>query len=139
MFERERKYLLSLGYSEAEVEETLANATEEDLRDLVPGVPEARAKPKAKPKTKPKGFEPKPIRPVTPEFDPVKAAMTVIDGGTENKVVKYTVTPVFKLTLCTDVDNETFNAIKAELKSLGGKWSDEIEGFWFDTDPSMLF
>lgn len=153
MNERAREYLLSLGYSEAEVEETLANATEEELEGLVPEeAPKAKPKPRVKPKTTPAKATPKQVTPapkqVTPApaqvmpvpFDPIKEAMTVIDGEKEEKKnqVMYTITPVWKLTICSDVDKITFNAIKEELKSIGGKWSDEIGGFWFDSDPSNI-
>lgn len=146
MKEKARNYLLSLGYSEAEVEETLANATEEDLKGLVPEVeaPKAKPKPRAKPKATPAKATPKQVTPapaqVTPvPFDPIKEAMTVIEGGKEEKnQVMYTITPVWKLTICSDVEKITFNAIKEELKSIGGKWSDEIGGFWFDQDPSRF-
>lgn len=148
MKEKVRNYLLSLGYSEAEVDETLANATEEDLKGLVPEeVPKAKPKPRAKPKATPAKATPVNVTPrqVTPApaqvFDPVKEAMTVIDvekEGNKNQVI-YHVTPVWKLTVCSGVEKITFNAIKEELKSLGGKWSDEIGGFWFDQDPSNLF
>lgn len=147
MKEKVRNYLLSLGYSEAEVEETLANATEEDLKGLVPEVeaPKARAKPtraKAKPVKKTSVKAPSNVT-VVP-FDPVSAAMSVIEKAPpvdveDKNVVKYTITPVYKLTICSEVNKETFNAIKEELKSVGGKWSDEIGGFWFDQDPSNLF
>lgn len=144
MRERARGYLLSLGYSEAEVEETLANATEEELEGLVPEeVPKAKPKPRAKPRATPANVTPKQVTPkqVTPvPFDPIKEAMTVIEGEKEEKKnqVMYTITPVWKLTICSDVDKITFNAIKEELKSIGGKWSDEIGGFWFDSDPSNI-
>lgn len=146
MRERAREYLLSLGYSEAEVEETLANATEEELEGLVPEeVPKAKPKPRAKPKTTPAKTTPKQVSPVPAQvtpvpFDPIKEAMTVIEGEKEEKKnqVMYTITPVWKLTICSDVDKITFNAIKEELKSIGGKWSDEIGGFWFDSDPSNI-
>ena len=144
MKEKVRNYLLSLGYSEAEVEETLANATEEDLKGLVPEVeaPKVKPKPRAKPKTTPAKATPKQVpAQVTPvPFDPVKEAMTVIEGEKEEKKnqVMYTITPVWKLTICSDVEKITFNAIKEELKSIGGKWSDEINGFWFDSDPSNI-
>ena len=144
MKEKVRNYLLSLGYSEAEVEETLANATEEDLKGLVPEVetPKAKPKPRAKPKATPAKATPKQVpAQVTPvPFDPIKEAMTVIEGEKEEKKnqVIYTVTPVWKLTICSDVEKITFNAIKEELKSIGGKWSDEINGFWFDVDPSNI-
>ena len=47
MKEKARQYLLSIGYDEASVEETIANATEEELRELVPAdVPKAKPKPK---------------------------------------------------------------------------------------------
>ena len=147
MNERAREYLLSLGYSEAEVEETLANATEEDLKGLVPEeVPKVKPKPRAKPaKVAPAKVTPKQVTPVPAQvtpvpFDPIKEAMTVIEGGKEEKKnqVMYTITPVWKLTICSDVEKITFNAIKEELKSIGGKWSDEIGGFWFDSDPSNI-
>lgn len=151
MKEKAKQYLLSLGYSEAEVEETLANATEEDLKGLVPEeAPKAKPRPRAKPKTTPVKATPVKVTPkqvtpvpaqVTPiPFDPIKEAMTVIEGEKEEKKnqVMYTVTPVWKLTICSDVEKITFNAIKEELKSIGGKWSDEIGGFWFDSDPSNL-
>lgn len=146
MRERAREYLLSLGYSEAEVEETLANATEEELEGLVPEeVSKAKPKPRAKPKTTPAKTTPKQVSPVPAQvtpvpFDPIKEAMTVIEGEKEEKKnqVMYTITPVWKLTICSDVDKITFNAIKEELKSIGGKWSDEIGGFWFDSDPSNI-
>lgn len=148
MKEKAKQYLLSLGYSEAEVDETLANATEEDLKGLVPEVetpktkPKPRAKPKATPaKATPVKVTPKQVTPVPAQvFDPIKEAMTVIEGEKEEKKnqVMYTVTPVWKLTICSDVEKITFNAIKEELKSIGGKWSDEIGGFWFDSDPSNL-
>ena len=150
MNERAREYLLSLGYSEAEVEETLANATEEELEGLIPE--REPQKPRQKPKQKRKSnsinvehTNVTPVRRVVPvssgEFDPVKAATNVIDDGNKEQknVVKYTITPVWKLTICSDVEKITFNAIKEELKSVGGKWSDEINGFWFDIDPSNLF
>ena len=141
MNERAREYLLSLGYSEAEVEETLANATEEELDGLVPEeVPKAKPKPMAKQKTTPTKATPKQVTPVPAQvtpvpFDPIKEAMTVIEGGKEEKKnqVMYTITPVWKLTICSDVDKITFNAIKEELKSIG-----EIGGFWFDSDPSNI-
>lgn len=146
MNERAREYLLSLGYSEAEVEETLANATEEELDGLVPEeAPKAKPKPRAKPKTTPAKATPKQVTPVPAQvvpvpFDPIKEAMTVIEGEKEEKKnqVMYTITPVWKLTICSDVEKITFNAIKEELKSIGGKWSDEIGGFWFDSDPSNI-
>lgn len=162
MKEEAKRYLLSLGYSEAEVEETLANATEEDLKGLVPEVeaPKAKPKPRAKPKATPTKATPAKVAPakatpvkVTPKqvtpvpaqvtpvpFDPIKEAMTVIEGEKEEKKnqVVYTITPVWKLTICSDVEKITFNAIKEELKSIGGKWSDEIGGFWFDSDPSNI-
>lgn len=145
MKDKVRNYLLSLGYSEAEVEETLANATEEDLKGLVPEVEAPKPKPRAKPKITPAKAIPKQVAPVpaqvTPTpFDPIKEAMTVIEGGKEEKKnqVMYTITPVWKLTICSDVEKITFNAIKEELKSIGGKWSDEIGGFWFDSDPSNI-
>lgn len=144
MKDKAKQYLLSLGYSEAEVEETLANATEEDLKGLVPEVeaPKARAKPtRAKAKNTPVKV---PSNVTVVPFDPVSAAMSVIEKAPsvdveEKSVVKYTITPVYKLTICSEVNKETFNAIKEELKSVGGKWSDEIGGFWFDQDPSNLF
>ena len=147
MKEKVRNYLLSLGYSEAEVEEALANATEEDLKGLVPEVevPKAKPKPRAKPKATPVKVTPKQVAPVPAQvtpvpFDPIKEAMTVIEGEKEEKKnqVVYTITPVWKLTICSDVEKITFNAIKEELKSIGGKWSDEIGGFWFDSDPSNI-
>ena len=153
MKEEAKRYLLSLGYSEAEVEETLANATEEDLKGLIPEVevPKAKPKPRAKPKATPAKVAPAKATPVkiTPKqvtpvpaqvFDPIKEAMTVIEGEKEEKKnqVVYTITPVWKLTICSDVEKITFNAIKEELKSIGGKWSDEIGGFWFDSDPSNI-
>jgi len=143
MKEKAKQYLLSLGYSEAEVDETLANATEEDLKGLVPEVeaPKARAKPT---RTKAKPAKEAPSNVTVVPFDPVSAAMSVIEKAPpvdveEKNVVKYTITPVYKLTICSEVNKETFNAIKEELKSVGGKWSDEIGGFWFDQDPSNLF
>lgn len=153
MKEKAKQYLLSLGYSEVEVEETLANATEEDLKGLVPEVevpkvkPKPRAKSKAAPvkatpvKVTPKQVVPRQVTPVPAQvFDPIKEAMTVIEGEKEEKKnqVVYTITPVWKLTICSDVEKITFNAIKEELKSIGGKWSDEIGGFWFDSDPSNI-
>ena len=138
MKEKAKQYLLSLGYSEAEVEETLANATEEDLKGLVPEVEAPKPKPRAKSKTTPKQVTPAPTN-VVP-FNPIEAAMAVIDKGDveQKNTVKYTITPVYKLTICSEVDKETFNAIKAELMSVGGRWSDEIQGFWFDSDPSNI-
>lgn len=151
MKEKARQYLLSIGYDEASVEETIANATEEELRELVPDdVP--KTKPKPKPKRNPNPPEYKrpadvklklssnmvdiPIK--KPDFDPVAAAMDCIKKEEAKPPIKYIVTPCYKLTICSDVDAETFNAVKAELKARGGKWSPELEGFLFDTNPDEL-
>ena len=150
MKEKARQYLLSIGYDEASVEETIANATEEELRELVPA--EApKTKPKPKPRRNPNPPEYKrpdvklklgtnmvdiPIK--KPDFDPVEAAMACIKKEEAKPPIKYIVTPCYKLTICSDIDSETFNAVKAELKARGGKWSPELEGFLFDTNPDEL-
>lgn len=154
MKEKARQYLLSIGYDEASVEETIANATEEELRELIPAdVP--KAKPKPKPRRNPNPPEYKrpadvklklgtnmvdiPIsKPTMSEFDPVAAAIDCIKKEEAKPPIKYIVTPCYKLTICSDVDTETFNAVKAELKARGGKWSPELEGFLFDTNPDEL-
>lgn len=153
MKEKARAYLLSIGYDEASVEETIANATEEELRELVPA-DAPKAKPKSKPRRNPNPPEYKrpdvklklgtnmvdiPIsKPTMSEFDPVAAAMNCIKKEEAKPPIKYIVTPCYKMTICSDVDAETFNAIKAELKARGGKWSPELEGFLFDTNPDEL-
>lgn len=162
MREKARAYLLSIGYDEASVEETIANATEEELRELVPtDVPKPKLKqnpPKRKPVPKPKPRRnpnppeykrPEKLKlgpnmvdiPIEPKFDPVAAAMDIVSEAKRQESkppIKYVVTPCYKLTICSDVDVETMNAVKAELKARGGKWSPELEGFVFDTDPETL-
>lgn len=152
MKEKARQYLLSIGYDEASIEETIANATEEELRELIPAdVPKAKQKPKRRNPNPPEYKRPDmklklgtnmvdiPIsRPTVSEFDPVAAAMDCIKKEEAKPPIKYIVTPCYKLTICSDVDTETFNAVKAELKARGGKWSPELEGFLFDTNPDEL-
>ena len=90
MKERAKAYLLSIGYDEASVEETIANATEEELRELVPAdVPKAKPKPKRRNPNPPEYKRPADVklklssnmvdipisRPTVSEFDPVEAAM----------------------------------------------------------------
>ena len=151
MKEKARQYLLSIGYDEASVEETIANATEEELRELIPAdVPKTKPKPRRNPNP-PEYKRPDvklklssnmvdiPIsRPTVSEFDPVAAAMDCIKREEAKPPIKYIVTPCYKLTICSDIDAETFNAVKAELKARGGKWSSELEGFLFDTNPDEL-
>lgn len=149
MKERARAYLLSIGYDEASVEETIANATEEELRELV-SAEAPKPKPKPKPRRNPNPSDVKlklgtnmvdiPInKPKTvSEFDPVEAAMACIKKEEAKPPIKYVVTQCYKLTICSDIDSETFNAVKAELKARGGKWSPELEGFLFDTNPDEL-
>ena len=154
MKEKARAYLLSIGYDEASVEETIANATEEELRELVPeDVPKAKPKPKPRRNPNPPEYKRPDVKlklgknmvdiPISKpkavsEFDPVAAAMDCIKREESKPPVKYIVTPCYKMTICSDVDAETFNAIKAELKARGGKWSPELEGFLFDTNPDEL-
>lgn len=154
MKEKAREYLLSIGYDKESVEETIANATEEELRELIPAdVP--KTKPKPKPRRNPNPPEYKrpadvklklctnmvdiPIsKPTVSEFDPVAAAIDCIKKEEKKPPIKYIVTTCYKMTICSDVDAETFNAIKAELKARGGKWSPELEGFLFDKNPDEL-
>lgn len=132
MKEKAKEYLLSLGYDEATVNETIANATEEELADLVP----TDVKPKLKPKPK---VEPKPKAMSAPKkFDPVAAATNIVKKQEGKPPVKYTVTPCYKLTICSEVDTETMRAITAELKARGGRWSEELGGFLFDFDPETV-
>lgn len=125
MKEKAREYLLSLGYDEAMVEETIASATEEELAGLIPSGFKAKPKPRARPNN-------------IVKFDPVVAATNIVKKQENKPPVKYTVTPCYKLTICSDVDTETMRAISAELKSRGGKWSEEIGGFLFDVDPETV-
>lgn len=144
MKEKARAYLLSIGYDEASVEETIANATEEELKELVPAeapkvtLPKRRGRPKARSvvekKPLPKNVSPLPVK----EFDPVAAAINCIKKEEEKAPIKYVVTQCYKLTICSDIDAETFNAVKAELKARGGKWSPELEGFMFDVNPDEI-
>lgn len=154
MKEKARAYLLSIGYDEASVEDTIANATEEELRELVPAdAPKAKPKPKPRRNPNPPEYKRPDVKlklgtnmvdiPISKpkavsEFDPVEAAMACIKKEESKPPIKYIVTPCYKMTICSDVDAETFNAIKAELKARGGKWSPELEGFLFDTNPDEL-
>lgn len=129
MKEKAKEYLLSIGYDEAMVEETIASATEEELAGLIPSGFKAKPKPRAKPREKPNNIV---------KFDPVAAATNIVKKQENKPPVKYTVTPCYKLTICSEVDTETMRAISAELKSRGGKWSEEVGGFLFDVDPETV-
>lgn len=150
MKEKARAYLLSIGYDESTVEETIANATEDELRELIPAdVPKAKPKPKPRRNPNPPEYKRPDVKlklgtnmvdiPIKkPDFDPVAAAIDCIKREEKKPPIKYIVTPCYKMTICSDVDDETFNAIKAELKARGGKWSPELEGFVFDMNPDEL-
>lgn len=159
MKEKTREALESWGIPESEIQEILERNNSTELEGYIRefeaeqkvklAAPKARAKPRRNPNP-PEYKRPEKLKlnsnkmvdiPIEPKFDPVAAAMDIVSEAKRqesNPPIKYIVTPCYKLTICSDVDAETMNAVKAELKARGGKWSPELEGFVFDTDPENL-
>lgn len=126
MKEEAYKALINMGYSPNEARETVESASDEDLALLVPKSP-AKAK-KASQKAKPK--------PKQKAFDPVAAAMGIVEEAKERPTVRYMVRPLFKLKLVDEVDEATFKGIAEEMKTIGGYWFEPLKCFVFESDPT---
>ena len=154
MKEKAREALESWGIPESEIQEILERNNSTELEGYIrefEAEQKAKAQPVKKPRRNPPEYKrPKKLKlnsnkmvdiPIEPKFDPVAEAMNIVSEAKRQESkppIKYVVTPCYKLTICSDVDVETMNAVKAELKARGGKWSPELEGFVFDTDPENL-
>lgn len=136
MKEEAYKALINMGYSPTEARETVEAASDEDLALLVPKSP-AKVKSPAKAKKASQKAKPKPESKAKPKaFDPVAAAMGIVEEAKERPTVRYMVRPLFKLKLVDEVDEATFKGIAEEMKTIGGYWFEPLKCFIFESDPT---
>ena len=134
MKQRAYEAFIAMGYSPDEAREAVESATEEELASIVP---QAKPKPKAKASQKPKPVakaSQKP-KPVAEEFDPVAAAVGIVQKAEERPTYRYSLTRIYKMKFVDEMDSAVFKAVEEEMKTVGGHWFEPWKCFIFESNP----